>query len=148
MSIVPLEITSKEFRKSMRGYDLREVRGFLEDVSRELGKALAEKAAIAAELETVKDSLARYHELEDTIKETLLLAQRTKDDLVDSSKKQAELIVEEAHLQARRIEERYAKLKSAKRQFEVEFDSLIESFRTRLKELKEPESKVSQDAAD
>ena len=138
---MPLEITSKEFRRTMRGCDPREVKDFLEKVAAELGRAMAEKAALAAELEAVKDSLAKYHELEDAIKETLLLAQRTKDDVLESAKKQAELIVEEAHHQGRKIEERFAKVKSEKRGFEIEFEALINAFGSRMKELHEPEDR-------
>ena len=141
MSIIPLEIASKEFRKAMRGYDPIEVKNFLEEISREMGRILSEKAAIAAELEAVKDNLAKYHELEDAIKETLLLAQQTKNDVTEAAKKQAELVVEEAHHQGRKIEERFAKIKSTKREFEIEFDALIEAFRNRLKDLREPEDK-------
>jgi cell division initiation protein len=141
MSLVPLEITSKEFHKGMRGYDPAEVRNFLEEVSRELGRALSEKAAIASELETLRDSLAKYHELEDAIKETLLLAQQTKSEVLESAKKQAELIVEEAHHQGRKIEERFAKIKATKREFEIEFDALISAFHNKLKDLREPEDK-------
>ncbi|MFA6447985.1 MAG: DivIVA domain-containing protein [bacterium] len=141
MSLVPLEITSKEFHKTMRGYDPMEVKSFLEEVSRELGRALSDKSAIAAELNAVKDNLAKYHELEDAIKETLLLAQRTREEVVESAKKQAELIIEEARHQGRKIEERYATLKATKREFEIEFDALISAFHGKLKELHEPEDK-------
>ena len=84
MSLIPLEIASKEFRRTMRGYDPVEVKNFLEEISREMGRILSEKAAIAAELDAVRDNLAKYHELEDAIKETLLLAQQTKNDVTDA----------------------------------------------------------------
>ena len=134
MALVPLEISGKEFRKVFRGYDPFEVAEFLEQVSHEVGALLSEKDSLVSELEAVKDNLAKYHDLEDTIKETLLLAQKTKDDLIDAAKKQSELIVEEAHRQGRKVEERYARIKAAKKQFEIEFDTLIESFRERLRE--------------
>ncbi len=142
MSIIPIEITSKEFHKTMRGYDPVEVREFLEDVSRELGKVMQEKAALSGELEAVKNSLARYHDLEDKIKETLMLAQQTKEEVIDSAKRQAILIVEEAKLQGKKIEDRFSNVKSAKHEFEIEFEALLEAFKSRLKALHEPEDKI------
>ncbi|HOO56706.1 MAG TPA: DivIVA domain-containing protein [bacterium] len=136
MALVPLEIKKKEFRKTMLGYDSKEVEDFLEEVSEELGRVLSKNAAMEAEVEAAKDNLAKYHDLEDTIKETLLLAQKTRDEILESAKKQAELIVEEAHRQGRKIEERYAQVKSAKRQFQIEFETLLESFRARVNEMK------------
>lgn len=143
MSLLPLEVKSREFRRVFffrRGCDPDEVREFLEEVATEMGRILSEKASLNGELESARDSLSKYHELEDAIKETLLLAQRTGDEVVESAKKQAELIVEEAHRQGHKIEDRFARIKSAKRQFEIEFETLIETFRNRLKELKEPAS--------
>lgn len=142
MSIIPIEITSKEFHKTMRGYDPVEVREFLEDVSRELGKVMQEKAALSGELEAVKNSLARYHDLEDKIKETLMLAQQTKEEVIESAKKQAILIVEEAKLQGKKIEDRFSQVKSAKHEFEIEFEALLVAFKSRLKALHEPDDKI------
>jgi cell division initiation protein len=138
MSLLPLEIKSKEFQRAFRGCDPREVGAFLEQVADEMGHILSEKAALKSELEAVKDNLAKYHELEDAIKETLLLAQRTKEEVVETAKKQAELIVEEAHRQGHKVEDRFTAVKAAKRQFEIEFETLIETFRNRLKEMQAP----------
>jgi cell division initiation protein len=141
MSIIPIEITSKEFHKSMRGYDPAEVREYLEEVSRELGRLMQEKAALAGELEAVKNNLARYHDLEDKIKDALLLAQQTKEEVLETAKKQAALIVEEARFQGKKIEDGYSKVKSAKHEFEIEFEALLGAFKGRLKALREPEDK-------
>ncbi|HOX29231.1 MAG TPA: DivIVA domain-containing protein [bacterium] len=137
MGIVPLEITNREFPKVLRGYDPAQVRAFLEEVASEFGKVMSERSALQSELQAVRDNLAKYHELEDSIKEALLLAQKTREDVVESAKKQADLIVQEAHRQGHKIEERYARVKSAKKEFESEFELLLESFRKRIAEMKE-----------
>jgi cell division initiation protein len=148
MGIIPIEISSREFKKKFRGYDPDEVRDFLENVSREMGELMSAKALVERELDSAKDSLAKYHELEDSIKETLLLAQRTKDDLMETAKKKSELIIEEAHHKSNKIAERFAQTRAVKKQFQIEFETLLESFRHRLSELREPEESSAKDFQD
>ena len=80
-----------------------------------------------------------YLELEKTLKQTLISAQKTSGDMKDNAEKQAELIVKQAELQAERIldearteSEAIGKeirdLKRQRRMLKVELRTVLESY--------------------
>jgi len=134
MEITPLDIRNKEFARKMRGADPEEVRRFLEQVSEEMEKLVTENSELGRETERLKEKLAGYTQLEQTIHKTLLMAQKSSEEAVANARKQADLIVEEARNKGRQIENEFAQLKSSKRQFEIEFETMLETFNRKLKE--------------
>jgi cell division initiation protein len=140
MSITPMDITHKEFARSFRGYNMREVRDYLEEVCLSLERILQDRSQLLAEIDTLKQALERYHNIEDTLQNTLLLAQRTSEEAVNNANKKAKLVMEEARLQNRDIDEHFARVRAQKDQFLLEFRTLLETYLKRVGELttKEP----------
>jgi len=137
MGITPLEVRKKEFGRKMRGADPEEVKGFQEQVADEMEALLAEKAELRREASSLKEKLAGYMQLEDTIQKTLMMAQRAAEEAVSNAKKQAELILEEARGRGRDIEKEFSGLRSAKRQFAMELETMLDTFRKHLKQFGE-----------
>jgi cell division initiation protein len=94
-----LDIKKKEFEQKMRGYDVDEVRRYLEEVAKEFELMVRDEISLEDELEETKKKLEHYRGLESTLEKTLLAAQQTAIKMEDQAKKEAELIVMEARLE-------------------------------------------------
>ena len=132
MDIKPIDLLDKTFTRRTRGYDRTEVSDFLREVSAELEKVLVENAALRNEIERLQEELKHYHEIEETLNSALVLAQKTADELTQSAKREAELIIREMKDQFERdlMKERAGleDLRRAKDRFVVEFRSLLKSY--------------------
>ncbi len=105
MKISPLDIQQQQFRVRFRGFDMVEVDNFLELVASEFEELLKENSQIREE---ERRKLARINELEAAEKElrdTLVSAQRMTEEMKNNARKEGELIIEEAKLNARKIVE-------------------------------------------
>ncbi len=103
MPISPLDIKKKEFEQKMRGYDVDEVRAFLDEVSKEFELVLRDQYGLEDELEAVRKKLEHYLSLEATLEKTLLAAQQTAVKMEEQAKKEAALILEETRLERDKV---------------------------------------------
>ncbi len=103
MRISPLDIRKQSFKKCMRGVEAEEVRIFLELVASEYEKVLQENAMMAERLNYQDDRLAEYRELEKSMRNSLVTADRIASESRDSSEREAQRIVQDAHLRSERI---------------------------------------------
>ena len=103
MKLVPLDIKQKEFSISFRGYSKIEVLDFKEDVASVLEELISENKGLKSQLASLKDELKIYNDIETTLKQTMISAQQIKDDMHRSSKKEYDLTIAEAELEANRI---------------------------------------------
>jgi cell division initiation protein len=137
--LTPIEISHKQFSRVMRGYNTKEVDEFLERVGASVEGLINEKAALISELESLKENLGRYHTIEDTLQNTLVMAQRTAEETVKNSRKQAELIEEDARRRGLSLEDEARKriqnlrddfdhVKGSQRSFVVQFKAMIDAF--------------------
>src|SRR5512141_882578 len=102
-SITPLELRKRTFAKRMRGYDVAEVTQFLDSMADDLEALFRSVDELERENARIHEELDRHRQTEATLKETLLMAQRSADGLRSSSEKEAERIVVEAERQADRL---------------------------------------------
>lgn len=103
MKITALDIRQKQFRAALRGYDPREVEAFLDLVAGEFEEVVKEIIALREDQRRKQQRLDEYHERERTLQETMVTAQRISGDMKDAAKKEAELILSDAELQAEKI---------------------------------------------
>lgn len=103
MKLTPMDINNKEFKKVIRGYSSDEVDEFLEEVVQNYEEIYKENSKLKDSLSRVQEKLEHYERLEDTIQNTLLLAQNAADQAKASSEKQADLIMKNANEAAQRI---------------------------------------------
>ena len=101
--ITPLDIENKRFSKQMKGYNCEEVDEFLDELTLEYGKIYKENAELKSQREDLDDSVGKYKNIENTLQNTLVMAQKTADEITDVAKKQAEQIVRDAEHQAKTI---------------------------------------------
>lgn len=89
--LTPSEIREKEFDRG-RGYT-REVRLFLAKVAGEFEVLYSKNAELTDRLAQMEALLANYENIEDSMKNALLLAQKTADSTMEAANKEAENIL-------------------------------------------------------
>ena len=102
MRLTPLDVRKQEFRKGMRGLDADEVYAFLATVADEYEAVLNDNRALRERLLELDDKVQEYRNMEKTLRDTLLTAERVTVDAKDSARREAELIIKEAQLDAER----------------------------------------------
>ena len=147
--ITPLDIENKKFAKQMmNGYNVDEVDDFLDELTLDYGKLYKENAELKAQIEELDSNVGKYKNIENTIQNTLIMAQKTADEVQEVAKKQAEQIVKDAEFQAKNsVEElntqillKQKELEDLKKQFDVykaKMESLLISQLELLKDHKE-----------
>ena len=105
MKISPMEIQRQTFSKRLRGYDAEEVRTYLNLVAEELQQFQREQAALQQEAQFLRSIVDEHRQREEILKNTLLTAQRLSDEIKESARKQGEMTVQEAELQADKLVE-------------------------------------------
>ncbi len=153
MKITPDDIRQKQFKTRFRGFDVREVDGFLEEVVESL-------RLLGAENDRLKDENARleletkgYKAREETFKRAMLNAQKVIDDMKKNAHKAAEVTVAKAEIKAEKIlngahnrlsqlHEDIMELKRQRMQIEVQIRSILEAH-TKLLEIGKSETEAS-----
>jgi len=100
MKFTPLDIQRREFDKSFRGLQEGEVRTFLHEVAGEWEEVLAENQRLRAEVLDLRERLREYQDQDRIFRETLLHAQRTKEEILDTVNREKALILKEADFKA------------------------------------------------
>ncbi len=103
MKITPADILNQKFGLSFRGYDRDEVDAFLELIARDMEDLLRENSFLKDEIEKLNGELARLREMEETIKDTIISAQKMAETFKENAKKESENILNAARLQAEKI---------------------------------------------
>lgn len=103
MPLSPLDIYNKEFKHGFRGYQEDEVNEFLDEVVRDYEAVLRENDELKEQLSGVGERIEQYRKLEETLKNTLVVAQSTADEVKAAARKEAELIIREAESKAQAL---------------------------------------------
>lgn len=96
MAITPNEISNKEFKRGFRGYDMDDVDEFLEQIVDDYEKLYKDNIILKEKIETLNERIEHYSNIESTLQNTLLLAQKAAEQAKDNSKKDADLIIRDA----------------------------------------------------
>jgi cell division initiation protein len=100
--ITPVDIQHKSFKKALQGYDRADVDQFLDEIIETLEDEAQHRAALQAEIADLKERISHFKAMEESLHNTLVLAQRTADEVKASAHKEADLIREQARLAAER----------------------------------------------
>lgn len=101
--ITPLDIQTKTFSNSAMGYKKAEVDAFIEELLRDyetLYKSTNDSNSKIKELTKLVDS---YKDMEETMKNTLVVAQSSAEQLTAAARKEADAIVNEATQKSQEI---------------------------------------------
>ena len=135
MEITPMDIAHKEFNTALRGFNKEEVREFLAAVSSTIEEMLQERSRLLGEMESLKQNLERYHNIEDNMQSALMLAQKTSEETIAGAHQKSELIIEQAKHKAGLIEQDCSGIQARRDQFLLEFKALLETYRQHVAKL-------------
>jgi len=104
MALTPLDILQKQFGPARKGgYEGEEVQRFLDEVREAWEGSLKENQRLRDELRAVDTAVETLRAEQDEIRQTLLLARRMALDLENTARREADVVVGEARLEAERI---------------------------------------------
>ena len=103
MKITSMDISNKEFKKVMRGYSPDEVDEFLLNVVEDYEMLYKENSSLKEKGFTLTEKLEHFSQMEETIHNTLVLAQNAAEQAKLSAQKEAELIIRSANESSSRI---------------------------------------------
>ena len=149
--ITPLDIENKKFSKQMvNGYNVDEVDEVLDEITADYEKLYKETKALKDNAEELHNDVGQYKDIESTLQNTLIIAQKTADEVQNVAKKQAEQIIKDAEYQAKtKLDEintqlmiKEKELDELKKQFSVykaKMESLLISQLELIKDMAEDE---------
>lgn len=149
MNLTPLDIAQKQFRRALRGHDPAEVEAFLALVASEFEALVRENLALDERVQRLTEELADHRGRERTLQETLVTAQKASEEIREAARREAEITISDAELQAEkivqgahgrflRIVDDINELKRQRVQFEANVRTLVESHLKLIEAFREP----------
>jgi cell division initiation protein len=153
MKITPNDIQQQQFKIRIRGFDIREVDAFLEQMAEAFEGLQKKNQNLGEEVRRLGLEIQGYRKREETFKRALLNSQKVLDQMKDNARKSAELVIAEAEVKAEKIlnkahnrlaqlHEDISELKRQRTQIEVQISSIIEAH-SRLLEIGKEGMKAS-----
>jgi cell division initiation protein len=150
MKLTPLDIHHKEFRRSLRGYDDKEVDDFLDAVADEFERLFKENIDLSERMEVANQKVRTYQDMETTLHNTLLAAQRSAEEIVASAREEATALLRDAELKAKEVIHdaltqkqkmtgELVRVKQAEEDFRARFKQLLEQNLASIREVTLPE---------
>ncbi len=107
MALTPVEIRHMTPpRTTFRGYRIAATDRLLEDIAASFEDVWRERADLADKVEQLETELVRFRELESLLRTTLISAEHASAQTRDQARREAGLILSEAHAEAREIQRR------------------------------------------
>ncbi len=103
MRITPLDVRKQEFKRGMRGYDADEVRAFLVNLADEYEAVLVDNKQLRERLVEQDEKLGEYRNLERTLRDTLMTAEKVTQEARDNARRESEMLLAEARQRVERV---------------------------------------------
>ncbi|HET9342447.1 MAG TPA: DivIVA domain-containing protein [Candidatus Eremiobacteraceae bacterium] len=98
MKITPLDIEHREFKKALQGYAREDVDQFLDEIIASMEEDIETRTALESKVADLEQRVSHFRAMEESLQSTLVLAQRTADELKAAAHKEVELIKQRANL--------------------------------------------------
>ena len=155
MKMTPLDIQQQQFKTRFRGFDVREVDTFLEQMADAFESLQRENNRLGQEIKRLQIEAQGYKEREESFKHAMLNSQKVLEQMKQNARKSAELVVAEAEVKAEKIlsraqnrlsqlHEDIAELKRQRSQIEVQIRSIIEGH-SKLLDIGKEESRLREE---
>lgn len=130
--ITPLDIENKKFNKQMmNGYNVDEVDDFLDEIIVDFEKNYKDVSEMSTKIEELTESLKHYKEIEETLQNTLIMAQKTAEEVKNVAKEQADKIISDARKQSEEL------VSSSRQDLDKSVNELNQEIRLKERELDE-----------
>jgi cell division initiation protein len=126
--VTVVDIQHKTFKKQLQGYDRAEVDAFLDEVIESIEDEATAHAALEAEVADLRERISHFKAMEESLQHTLVLAQRTADEVKAAAHKEADLIKAEARMHAEReIADLGDRISEARREYQRSLDTAAQA---------------------
>jgi len=133
--LTPLDIHNKEFKRSFRGYNEEDVDEFLDRVIKDYELLYRENIELKENMDRLNSKLEHFQHMENTLHNTLIVAQETEEEVKLNAKKTTELMIKEAEINAQKLVEEAA---NKVRRMASEYQDLkkqVDVYRVRMRTL-------------
>ena len=131
--LTPIDIQNQDFAVKLRGYDADEVDDFLDLIGADYEKLYKENIELRDKVSAQKSEIEHYKGMEQTLQQSIMLAQKAAEDIEKNAANKADAIVNEAQNKSadavRVTEEELVKKRNELSRLKLE----VESFKTRIK---------------
>lgn len=138
MTLTPLDIQQQQFRVKFRGFDVREVDAFLEQMADAFEALEKESDYQKADIQRHTREIQGYKKREEAFKHAMVNSQKVLEQMKENARKAGELAIAEAEVKAEGILNRahhrlaqlhddIAELKRQRMQIEVQIRAIIET---------------------
>jgi cell division initiation protein len=125
----PQTIRDVRFRQALRGYNPEDVDAFINRVVETVEALQREVESLRARAEAAEAKASEGHEIEDSLRRTLVLAQRTADAAIREAEEQAERLLADARAERESL---VAEIDAFRERSVAEAEAAIAAERTRL----------------
>ena len=129
------QINEKKFEKAALGYKPESVDSFLFEVSEAYSAVVEENKQLQKKIQVLAEKVQEYRDQEDSLRDTLLTAQRLGDSLLKESKTKADIIIKDATTKAEKIVENAQKKLEGEQLALTRIQREVAGFKTRLMSL-------------
>jgi cell division initiation protein len=103
MTITPVELHHIRLKRGPLGYRRGAVDELILEIADSFEEVWRQRADYADRIEQLEGELSRHRDLESLLRTTLVSAEKSAHELKDQAKREAELVVGEAHAEARAV---------------------------------------------
>jgi cell division initiation protein len=103
MTITPVELHHIRLKRGLLGYRRGPVDELILEIADSFEEVWRQRADYADKIEQLEGELSRHRDLESLLRTTLVSAEKSAHELKDQAKREAELVVGEAHAEAREV---------------------------------------------
>jgi len=126
--VTVVDIQHKTFKKQLQGYDRAEVDAFLDEVIESIEDEATARAALEADVADLRERISHFKAMEESLQHTLVLAQRTADEVKAAAHKEADLIKAEARMHAEReIADLGDRISESRREYQRALDTAAQA---------------------
>jgi cell division initiation protein len=103
MPYTPVELRHVKIGRALFGYKRSETERLLEDIADSFEDVWRDRGELADKVEDLEKQLAEHKQREHLLTQTLVAAERSAADARDTARREAEVIIAEAHSEARSV---------------------------------------------
>jgi cell division initiation protein len=103
MPLTPVEIRHVRLGRGLLGYRRQATDRLLEEIVDSFEEVWRERADVQDQNERLESDIARYRDLETLLRKTLVTAERSSEELREQARREADVVLAEARVEARKI---------------------------------------------
>jgi cell division initiation protein len=103
MALTPVEVRHIQLKRGLFGYRKAAVHRMMDDIADSFETVWRERSQLVERVEELETEVTRHVELEGLLRSTLVSAERASQDLKETARREADVIVTEANAEARKV---------------------------------------------